>query len=196
MKNYDELTADLLKRRDSYVADQKKKRKIITGISASLCCCSLIALLAFGMWQEGMFKAAPIDITKDDGVHAGGKENSGNNAFCGDYWVVDNSNVQSGNESDSAFASESTSAEPIVSDDVCDILGMVVIDGVTYLQFGTDAAAYTPDICLGDTADYEGTYKSHLKDVAGKLYTTKEDADVLLVKLGNGGTVALKKADL
>lgn len=27
MKNYDELTNDLLERRDRYVADQKKKRK-------------------------------------------------------------------------------------------------------------------------------------------------------------------------
>ncbi len=80
-------------------------------------------------------------------------------------------------------------------DDVCDILGMVVIDGETYLQFFTDFEAYTLEACLGDASDYEGTYRTHLNDIAAKLYTAKEDSNVLIVKLGNGGTVVLKKSN-
>ena len=43
MKSYDELTNDLLERRDRYVADQKKKRKRVMGVATSLCCFCLVA---------------------------------------------------------------------------------------------------------------------------------------------------------
>ncbi len=126
MKNYDELTNDLLERRNRYVTDQKRKRKTVISVATSLCCVCLVALLGIGVWQRG-------------------------------------------------------------------ILGMVVIDGETYLQFFTDFEAYTLDACLGDASDYEGTYRTHPNDFAAKLYTAKEDSNVLIVKLGNGGTVVLKK---
>ena len=63
MKSYDELTNDLLERRDRYVADQKKKRKRVMGVATSLCCFCLVALLGFGMWQGGMFNTTPPDET-------------------------------------------------------------------------------------------------------------------------------------
>lgn len=53
MKNYDELTSDLLKRRDCYVAVQKAKRKAAT---ASLCCICFVALLGVGLWKSGTFR--------------------------------------------------------------------------------------------------------------------------------------------
>ena len=59
MKNYDEVTNDLLERRDRYVAEQKKKRKRVMGVATSLCCFCLVALLGFGMWQGGMFNTTP-----------------------------------------------------------------------------------------------------------------------------------------
>ncbi len=73
MKNYDELTNDLLERRDRYVADQKKKRKRVIGVATSLCCCCLVALLGFGMWQGGMFNSQP-PITLDDSTIIGEKD--------------------------------------------------------------------------------------------------------------------------
>lgn len=63
MKNYDELTNDLLERRDRYVADKKRKRKRAMGVATSLCCFCLVALLGFGMWQGGVFDAKPPVIT-------------------------------------------------------------------------------------------------------------------------------------
>ncbi len=56
MKNYDELTNDLLTRRDCYVAAQKQKR--ITLVT-SLCCVCFVALLGFGLWKSGWFNTTP-----------------------------------------------------------------------------------------------------------------------------------------
>lgn len=56
MKNYDELTKDLLARRDRYVAEQKRKRKTLV---TSLCCVCIVALLGFGLWKSGIFRSAP-----------------------------------------------------------------------------------------------------------------------------------------
>lgn len=75
MKNYDELTNDLLERRDRYVADQKKKRKSLMGVATSLCCLCLVALLGFGMWQGGMFNTTPPDQTLEDALYPGIKDN-------------------------------------------------------------------------------------------------------------------------
>ena len=75
MKNYDELTNDLLERRDRYVADQKKKRKRVMGVATSLCCFCLVALLGFGMWQGGMFNTTPLDQTLEDALYPGIKDN-------------------------------------------------------------------------------------------------------------------------
>ena len=74
MKNYDELTNDLLERRDRYVADQKKKRKRVMGVATSLCCFCLVALFGFGMWQGGMFTTTPSDQTIDDALYPGIKD--------------------------------------------------------------------------------------------------------------------------
>lgn len=74
MKSYDELTNDLLERRDRYVADQKKKRKRVMGVATSLCCFCLVALLGFGMWQGGMFNTTPPDETIDDALYPGVKD--------------------------------------------------------------------------------------------------------------------------
>lgn len=75
MKNYDELTNDLLERRDRYVADQKKKRKSLMSVATSLCCLCLVALLGFGMWQGGMFNTTPPDQTLEDALYPGIKDN-------------------------------------------------------------------------------------------------------------------------
>ena len=59
MKNCEEMVKSLCERRDSYVAEQKRKRKVITRAVASVCCFSLVALLGFGLWQGGMFDTTP-----------------------------------------------------------------------------------------------------------------------------------------
>ncbi len=60
MKNYEEVTRDLLVRRDRYVTEQKKKRKRMMGVAASFGCFCLAALLGVGVWHSVMQTKPPI----------------------------------------------------------------------------------------------------------------------------------------
>ncbi len=71
MKSYDELTNNLLERRDNYVAEKKKKRKIVISATTSLC---LAALIGVGAWQGGMFEATPPEQTVEDALYPGIKD--------------------------------------------------------------------------------------------------------------------------
>ena len=172
MKNYDEITNGLLERRDQYVAEQKRKRKTAVTVTTSLCCFCLVALLGFGAWNRGMFGTTPPDRIKDSSVYADEKTSE-----------TRGTTVPTSNTSNNAEIPYHSS----------DVMGLVVVDGITYLQYETDVEAYTLDTCLGNVSDYDGTYKSDIKDTEGKLYTTKEDSDILILKLENGSTIALKK---
>ena len=195
MKNYNEITNDLIERRDRYIAEKNIKRKRVMSVATSLCCVCLVALLGFGMWQGGMYKTTSTDLTKDGSIYTEENKNNTNDTFVDSNLVDDknNNDTPSNNEENSV---DKNNIPFNNSDDICDILGMVVIDGITYIQVNTDiktAEAYTLDNYLGIASDFEGTYKTHLDDIIGKLYTTKEDQNVLVVKLDNGGTVVLKK---
>ena len=76
---------------------------------------------------------------------------------------------------------------------VDDTLGMIYKDGVMYMQFSVYDDGFTLDEYIGAASDFDGTYK-YIEDVTGEVYTVKESPDVLIVKLSNGGTVALAKA--
>lgn len=74
MKNYDELTNDLLERRERYVTNQKKKRKRMMGVATSLCCCGFVALLGFGMWKGRMSNTTPAEQVSEDAIYPGIKD--------------------------------------------------------------------------------------------------------------------------
>ena len=76
---------------------------------------------------------------------------------------------------------------------VDDTLGMIYKDSVMYMQFSVYDDGFTLDESIGAASDFDGTYK-YIEDVTGEVYTVKESPDVLIVKLSNGGTVALAKA--
>lgn len=89
MKNYEDVTNDLLERRERYVIEQRIKQKRVTGIVTSLCCVSLIFLIGIGVWQSGVFNNKNI-LAEDDTQH--GTEN-----YIGDE-DKDNSNGDEENE--------------------------------------------------------------------------------------------------
>lgn len=72
MKNYDELTKDLLERRDRYFALQKKKR--VMGAAVLLCCCCIVAGVGIGAWSNGGFGEATPEQTLDDAIYTGIKD--------------------------------------------------------------------------------------------------------------------------
>lgn len=73
MKNYEEITADLFKRRDEYMKIKKKKTKILTA-SISLC---LAVLVCVGVWQFDFLKTSFIE--KKDGTVVSSEENNSKN---------------------------------------------------------------------------------------------------------------------
>ncbi len=83
MKNYDELTDNLLKRRDCYVAEQRKKRKRAAGIAASFCCFAI--LIGFGVWQS--IKSIPPDKDLEDALYPGIKD------YFGESETADNNKI-------------------------------------------------------------------------------------------------------
>ena len=66
MKNYDEITNNLLSRRDEFVKTRKKRIKIIT--SVSLCAVVLVSALSVGLTRGGVFetKNSQSDISSNN----------------------------------------------------------------------------------------------------------------------------------
>lgn len=193
MKNCDEMVNNLLERRDRYELEKKRKEKFLKRTVISVCCVCLVTLLGFSIWQDNGL----AEVILDDSVVIGEK----------DYISPDESDVTISHDN-SVETEEQTEVEETEitnnnvtniseenvtkkENDICDIMGMVIIDDVTYLQFFSKEKTYTPNVCLGLVHNFEGTYKTHLTDVSGKLYTTKENEDVLIVELENGGVVTL-----
>lgn len=75
MKNCEEMINSLLERRDRYVIEQKRKRKVITRTVTSTCCICFVALLGFGLWQSGIFHGVPSDWKVEDALYPGIKDN-------------------------------------------------------------------------------------------------------------------------
>lgn len=62
MKSYDEVTNNLLERRDKYNEVQRAKKKTIVRISSFVSCFVIVAVLGIGIWQGGWldFNSLPI----------------------------------------------------------------------------------------------------------------------------------------
>lgn len=193
MKNCDEMVSSLLERREQYAVEQKKKRKVLIRAVTSVSCVCIAALLSFGVWRSGIFNTTAPESSNSGGIYAGGNGNDIGDTFCGHYEVIDNNGGTSQDGTGSPEASSAPTADTNNNlNDLCDINGIVVVDGVTYVRFEADAESYTLDTCLGSVGDYKGTCQTCFNDITGKLYTTKEDQDVLVVKLTNS-TVVLRK---
>lgn len=87
MKNCDEMVNSLLERRDKYVAQQRKRTATLIGVSASLCCVCLAALLGFGMWQVGVFDVLPPNESSEEDTHKS-KQTQTHQTFTNDTIVV------------------------------------------------------------------------------------------------------------
>lgn len=188
MKSCEEMVNSLLERREAYELRQKKKRKTLTMALALFCVVCLATASCVGMWMGGAFGKKPV-IPVQEGADTGDEKSSIKETFR-----------EESKEPDKPFATDTPETvagrEPATEpdgEDLTDFIGVIVIDGVDYVQFHPFDKVYTPDAFLGEATDFEGTYKSYSVGVDAKLYTTKESADVLIVKLGNGGSITLRK---
>ncbi len=183
MKSSDEMVNSLMERRDAYEAEQKRKRRAIARIATPVGCLCLTLLLGLGLWRGGAFKTKTPEPPTDSGILAAGAESSSNDTRCGEYWVIDNAgngqkDVGEGVTEAEFNGSEAQSAEPAQVTEI----GTLIVGGTTYRQSGKDADAYTMDECIGAVDEFDGDWKQY-GAVSGKVFTAKEDPDVLIVIL-------------
>ena len=73
MKNCDEMVNSLLERRERYIAEQKRKRKVIIRTVTTMSGVCLVVLLSFGVWESGRYDTTP-PVTLDDSINIGEKD--------------------------------------------------------------------------------------------------------------------------
>ena len=77
MKSYDEVTNNLLERRDKYNEVQRAKKKTIVRISSFVSCFVIVAILGIGIWQGGWLDFNSLLIVNPS-TQEGGNTNSTN----------------------------------------------------------------------------------------------------------------------
>ena len=166
MKNYDETISTVFERIDQYKTEKLRKRKIITRIAIpAFSVCLAVAIGIFAVKGDAFKTKLPV--TLDDSTVIGEK----------DYNTLDDT-------------------QPDImkipgENDTADVLGAVIVDKIQYMQYSIDDTLFTADKYLGDAREFDGTYKTYINEITAELYTVKESDNVLIVKLGNGGTVVL-----
>lgn len=55
MKNYDEIANSIFARRDEYIANQKKKKRIIASIVTPVVCFCVVLIAGLGLWNNSFF---------------------------------------------------------------------------------------------------------------------------------------------
>ena len=171
MKNYDEMSADVFRRIDEYQAERKRKRNRCIQAAGGLCCVCLAALLGIGAWRGGWLTKTPSQTTSQASLTAKKSAEA-------------DSAVQS--QQYQAYTTSEISSSVSQGDGMVDIAGMVIVDGITYVQYGVqcgdEKAWFTPDRCLGDASNFEGYYQEYKSEErSAVLYTVKESPNVLLV---------------
>ena len=198
MKNYDDLTNRLLERRDRYVAEQKKKKQRIACTTVSVGSVALVSLAGFALYKNGGFREK---LPVADGTPTTTTTTATSTQMEDTTTATTTTPTQTEDTTTAITTGESTTPSKTnptkttaTTTATGDRIGVLVIDGITYVQCYADENAYTPDGYLGFAHDYEGTYWQ-MKEVVGRVYTVKEDPCILIVQLSNGGTVVLAAED-
>ena len=193
MKTYNETINTVFERIDDYKLKRLRKKKIIMRVAIpalSMCLAVAVGVFAF---KGDIFKSNPLETLEDSTV-IGDKDYIEPDEIDGN-WYGEGQETPPENSGNNTSNSEDTVGKGpngIVGDnDTVDVLGTVVVDGIQYMQMFVDAELFTLDKYLGDAREFDGTYKTHINDITAELYTVKESDNVLVVKLGNGGTVVL-----
>lgn len=194
MKNYNEMANAVLRRIGEQKNEQRKKRKAVKRVIMPICCLCLAAFLGIGLWQGDFFNTSP-PITSDDSTNIEEKDIISENDGSGSKDDIDEVVSPNGQEVSPSDSTESATSESSKPSNNNDVIGTVKVNGIIYVQLQNIATTeiYTPDKYLGKASDFEGTYQKDITDVDGELYTAKEDPNVLIVKLDNGGSVILIK---
>ncbi len=166
MKNYKEIAQSVFERAEQYEIRQKKKRKMLISVLTPACCVCLVAVVGFGIWQNGQLKKQPIS-TVEDAVIPGTKDWYGpediENKDDGDSSVgTDNQAVESGEENTISTPNDSGKKNhPMILAYKLNINEIVGTAGAAKLFY--DPQKYrTESITAKEMADYLGLDLSKL----------------------------------
>lgn len=153
MKNCDEMVNSLLERRVQYVAEQKRKRKIITRMASSICCLCLIAFMGFGVWKWGILEHSG---TIDENV------SNGTGFLPPSSDKTDGENLNSPTQTEYAVYTDSIKLPENTSDVMMDMIGALVYKGKVYTQ----STLYTHDSVIAEqlVGEYIGEAKGTLDE--------------------------------
>lgn len=184
MKSCDEMVKNLFERRDDYAKKQKSRKKILTRAVTSVAALCLVLAVSIGVLQGNIFKDSVKEPEND----------------------IKNEQVTSNTPSEESGDGREEKNENLLPS-TADVIGLVVVDGVTYIQDTfADPDSYVIDRFIGNVDEYEGSYNPSVEtkeklpevidniiNITGELYTVKDDSDVLIAKFSNGGTIILRK---
>ncbi len=153
MKSCDEMVNSLLERRVQYVAEQKRKRKIITRLASSICCLCLIALMGFGVWKLSITEHSG---TSDEDASGG----TGSPSPSSDK--TDGESLDSSTQPEYAVYTDSVKLPENASNGMPDMIGSLVYKGKVYTQ----STLYTNDSEIAErlVGEYIGEAKGTLDD--------------------------------
>lgn len=85
MKSYDEIANRIFERRDRYVAEQKRKKKMIIQVASATCSLTIVVFLGIGVWKFGWLDSisstTPNDFTINNEQSNTDQNTQGNKAY-------------------------------------------------------------------------------------------------------------------
>ncbi len=89
MKSYEEVTRDLLKRRNEYEEAQTRRQRTVLRAAVPVCSVALVAAMGVGVWKSGVFEKPPVTSNSgNSGVSAAGQLVSPDDPHANDKIVI------------------------------------------------------------------------------------------------------------
>ncbi len=89
MKSYEEVTRDLLKRRNEYEEAQTRRQRTVLRAAVPVCSVALAAAMGVGVWKSGVFEKPPVTSNSgNSGVSATGQLVSPDDPHANDKIVI------------------------------------------------------------------------------------------------------------
>ncbi len=89
MKSYEEVTRDLLKRRNEYEEAQTRRQRTVLRAAVPVCSVALAAAMGVGVWKSGVFEKPPVmGESGNSGVSAAGQLVSPDDPHANDKIVI------------------------------------------------------------------------------------------------------------
>ncbi len=200
MKSYNEMAQNALKRIDEENKAKAKRNKRLKRTlipTLSLCLAAVIGISVMGGF--GIKVAPEIEIEESlEYQYEGAIDTNGNTAgkLTGNKGEVAVGGSAKPDNSNGSPAPQSSAPQDAgdVTDDPCIRVVDIIYNGKTYIQIEcSDMSEYEKENHIGSTTDFNGYYKD--KKTKGKVFTVKDNFELLIIELDGGQMILLKEVD-